>query len=152
MLELGPSAGNVTRHLARRLAPGGGRVTAVDISRVWVEVARKRLRRHANAEVLWSDMATLDLADGSFDAALVSFVLHDIPASDRLRVMRHVVATLTPGGALFLREPLRFITLQEIDQVFRACGLVEISASVAAVRTQGNVYEGIYRRPAVVNQ
>ncbi|MHB0857256.1 MAG: class I SAM-dependent methyltransferase [Anaerolineae bacterium] len=148
VLELGPSAGNSTRHLARRLALGGGSVTAVDISHVWVEVARQRLSRYANVRVLCGDIATLGLADASFDIAFLSFVLHDIPVSDRIRVMRHFTAKLTPCGALYIREPLRFIARQEIVQVLDTCGLVETHGAVASVRTQGNVYEGIYRRAA----
>ena len=144
VLELGPSAGNNSRHLARRLLKGGC-LTAVDISSVWVEVARKRLRRFPNVQVLLGDIATLGIPNRSQDVVVVSFVLHDVPRGERAGVMRHTLAKLAPGGKLFVREPLRDITPEEIRNLALGEGLEEISAAVGEIKTQGPVFEGVYR-------
>jgi ubiquinone/menaquinone biosynthesis C-methylase UbiE len=146
MLELGPSAGNATRHLAKCLLKGGGRLTCVDISSRWLEVARKRLAKYPNIAYRLGDIGALDLPDEAYDAALISFVLHDIPAYDRQRVMRQVAAKLVPGGQMYIREPLRFLSQEEICRVTQASGLTEMHWSVTNVRTQGQVYEGIFCR------
>jgi SAM-dependent methyltransferase len=145
VIELGPSAGNNSRHLARRLSKSGGRLTCVDISRRWTEVARRRLRNYPNVMVRCGDIADLDIPSHSHEAALVSFVLHDIPIGDRMRVMQHLALTLKPEGKIFIREPLRFITQQEIRKLMDACGLEEVWSGEMSIKTQGRVFEGAYR-------
>lgn len=147
VLELGPSAGNNSRHLARRLVKGGGCLTAVDISAVWVEVARKRLRKFPNVELKLGDISQLDIPDRSQDAVLLSFVIHDIPRAERQGIVNATLAKLAPGGKLFVREPLRNITPQEIRHMLQMNGLIEASSSVAEIKTQGQVFEGVYLKP-----
>jgi len=146
ILELGPSAGNSTRPLAKRLLPGGGCVTAVDISRVWNRVARKRLKKLPNVEILLGDITTLPIPDQSYDALFFSFVMHEIPAVERLPVMKTLLQKLVPGGKVFLREPLRFISEQEIHRLSSECGLMETSRSVCEVKTQGLTFEGVFQK------
>jgi len=110
-----------------------------------VGVARKRLRGYANAKILLGEIDRLNLPDQSFDAALLSFVVHDIPAGERRRVLKALLGKVIPGGSIFLREPLQFLTRAEIDALASECGLVETSATVAEVQTQGEVFEGVYR-------
>jgi ubiquinone/menaquinone biosynthesis C-methylase UbiE len=145
VIELGPSAGNNSLHLARRLSTSGGCLTCVDISRRWTEVARRRLRNYPDIMFKCGDIANLDIPAHSQDVAVVSFVLHDIPGGDRMRVMQHLAATLKPEGKIFIREPLRFITQQEIRKLMDACGLEEISSGEMSIKTQGRVFEGVYR-------
>lgn len=145
VIELGPSAGNNSLHLARQLSTGGGRLTGVDISRRWTEVARRRLRNYRDVMFKCGDIEDLNIPALSQDVAVVSFVLHDIPGSDRMRVMQHLAATLRPEGKIFIREPLRFITQQEIRKLMGACGLEEIWNGEFSIKTQGRVFEGVYR-------
>ncbi len=150
ILELGPSAGNSTRPLARRLLPGGGCVTAVDISPKWAAVARKRLRELPNVEILLGNVITLPLPDKSYDALFFSFVIHEISADGRLPVLKTMLQKLVPAGKVFLREPLRFICEQEIHQLSRECGLVKTSCTVRKVKTQGQAFEGVYQKERLI--
>jgi len=150
VLELGPSAGNSTRYLAERLLKGGGCLTTVDISAVWVEVARKRLRKFPNVEVKLGDITSLDIPNHSQDVIFMSFVLHEIPYEDRPLVVRHLVDKLVPGGKVYIREPLLHISKQSIQNVMKGNGLIEISSAEVEVKTQGQAYEGVYRKPAEV--
>jgi SAM-dependent methyltransferase len=144
VLELGPSAGNSTRHLAKRLLAGGGCVTAVDISARWIEVAGRQLRGCPNVELRLGDIGALDIPDHSFDAAFISFVVHDIPASEQLGVLEHVTAKVRAGGSLFIREPLRFIEAERLRCMLISLGWQEQQAAEEDVFSQGRVYEGIW--------
>jgi ubiquinone/menaquinone biosynthesis C-methylase UbiE len=126
---------------------GGGRLTCVDISKVWLEVAQKRLRKYPNVELKLGDITTLDIPDSSQDAVFISFMLHEVPAEQRPAEVRCTVDKLMPGGKLFIREPLRFISQEEIRKLMRQNGLVETSAKVYEVKTQGNVFDGVYSMP-----
>jgi SAM-dependent methyltransferase len=145
VLELGPSAGNSTRHLAKRLLAGGGCVTAVDVSERWIEVAERQLRGISNVELRLGDIGALDIPDHSFDAAFISFVVHDIRASEQLGVLEHVTAKVRAGGSLFMREPLRFIGAERLRCMLIALGWQEQHAAEEDVFSQGRVYEGIWR-------
>jgi SAM-dependent methyltransferase len=145
VIELGPSAGNNSLYLARRLSRGGGRLTCVDISQRWTEAVRRRLRNYPDVTLKCGDIADLGIPAFSQDVAVVSFVLHDIPGADRMRVMQRLAATLRPEGKIYIREPLRFITQQEIRKLMDACGLEEVWSGEISITTQGRVFEGEYK-------
>lgn len=146
VLELGPCAGNSTRHLARRLQKGGGCLTAIDILPGWIEVTRKRLAGFSNVELIAGDITHLNLPAGCFDAVFINFVVHDILPDERAAVMQAALATLVPGGKLFIREPLRFISEAELRRLVDTNGMIEVSAKSSEIKTQGTVFEGVYRK------
>ena len=143
VLDFGSGSGNPARFIAP-LLKDGGRLTCVDVSRVWMDVARKRLRRYSNVEFKLGDIAALDLPDAGYDIVFVHLVLHDIAAADRPRIVQHLARKLERNGRLFVREPLRIIAPDEIRHVMRQSGLEEIASSITNVKTQGNMYEGVF--------
>jgi SAM-dependent methyltransferase len=145
VLDFGSGAGTMARYLARRLTQGG-RLTCVDVSRMWLDVARRRLRRYPNVSFCLGDIATLDILDASQDVVLIHFVLHDIPAARRPEVVRHLAWTMAFGGRLYIREPLRFIAVDEIKALMTVAGLREITARQSQVPTQGTLYEGEWQK------
>lgn len=74
-------------------------------------------------------------------------MLHDIPPAERPAVVAALARTLRPGGCLFIREPMRFITGQELAGLMEAAGLQAVSSRMTEVFTQGAVYEGVFRAP-----
>jgi ubiquinone/menaquinone biosynthesis C-methylase UbiE len=146
VLELGPSAGNSTRPLAKRLEKQGGWVIAVDISTRWIATARRQLRGCPNVELHLGSIGALDLPDRSFDAALVSFVVHDIPPDQQLGVLKDVTAKVRMGGRLFVREPLRFIEVERLRYMLSQLGWQEQQCATEEVFTQGRVYEGVWEQ------
>jgi len=143
VLDFGSGAGNPARYLAGRLK-AGGRLTCVDISTVWQQVIRRRLGKYSNVEFRLGDIRTLDIPDGSQDVIFIHFVLHDIPAGERPSTVQALVRTLAPGGKVYVREPLRFISGEEVRTLLGAAGLHELSARTVQVKTQGSVYEAVY--------
>jgi SAM-dependent methyltransferase len=143
VLDFGSGSGNPARFIAP-LLKDGGRLTCVDVSKTWMDVARKRLRRYSNVEFKLGDIAALDLPGVGYDVVFVHFVLHDIDAAERPRIVQHLALKLKRDGRLFLREPLRFISQDEIRLLMRQSGLEEVGSSMTNIKTQGNVYEGVY--------
>lgn len=148
VLDFGSGSGNPACFIAPILQRGGGRLTGVDVSRRWIEVAQRRLARYPNAGFRLGDIATLDLPDGGYDVVFIHFVLHDIPATDRARIIAALARKLALLGALFIREPLRFIAPDEVRALLEDNGLREASTATTAIPTQGRVYEGVFRRSA----
>ncbi len=85
------------------LARGGARVTAFDLSRGYVEEARRRAAANGVAvEFVQADAERLPFADGSFDAIWGNAVLHHLDLHQAGRELRRV---LTPGGVAVFCEP-----------------------------------------------
>ena len=147
LLELGCGVGALTKRLARLLPHG--RITAVDTSEYWAAVARRRLRRRGRITVVTGDVRTLDLEPGAFDAALIHFVLHDIPASERPTVLAMLARLLASGGTLFLREPTRLshgIPTEEIREIVSHAGFEEIHGAETRSRLAGPMFDARFRR------
>lgn len=95
VLELGPGAGRVTRHLAAHAAA----LTALEISPAMAEACRRNVPA-ATVEV--RDMRDLgDLASGSVDAVVASNnVLDVLDHDERQALLRELRRLLGPGGVL----------------------------------------------------
>jgi len=112
LLDYGCGIGNVTARLATRYTA----IHGYDPSTQSLEAARQRM---PNA-VFTSDASALPA--NHFATAVVSGVLHHVPRPERADLVRTILATLRPGGRLFVFEhnplnPLtrRMVTLCEFD-------------------------------------
>lgn len=85
------------------MLPPRARIVGVDVSLPMLRIARERTARMGLAQVqglLQMDAGALDLADGSFDAALAPFVMSVVP--DPAKVMNELVRVVRPGGEIVL--------------------------------------------------
>jgi len=147
LLEIGCGVGALTKPLVRFLPRG--RITAVDLSPHWSEVARRRLKRRKRVTVLTGDVRALDLEPESFDAVLLHFVLHDIPAPERHDVLKALARLLVPGGTLYLREPTRpshGMPADEIRELFAAAGFEEVRGADTRSRVAGPMFDARFRK------
>lgn len=123
VLDFGSGSGICSRHIAARLQ-NGGRLDCVDISRGWMEVIRKTLRRHDNVGYHLGHITELGLPDSTFDVVVIHFVLHDIPADERPGVVNALGRRLKPTGRLIVREPQGDgLAPGELNQLTAAAGL-----------------------------
>ena len=83
VLDLCTGTGEIALRCARR----GARVTAVDLTPAMLARARRKAR---GLPVRFAEMDArrLAFADGSFDAVLLSFALHDMPRRARTQALR----------------------------------------------------------------
>ncbi len=147
LLELGCGVGALTKRLTRLLP--NGRITAVDTSEYWAAVARRRLKRREQVIVFTGDVQTLDLEPETFDAVLIHFVLHDIPASERGDVLATLARLLVPSGTLYLREPTRpshGMPSEEIRELLSDAGFEEIRGSEKRSRLAGPMFDARFRK------
>jgi len=94
VLDAGCGSGRVTQALVKRLPRG--RVIAVDGSAGMITAARERLGE--SAELIVSDLLTLDLGERRVDAVFSTAVFHWLADHDALFARLH--ALLRPGGRL----------------------------------------------------
>ena len=144
VLDFGSGAGTPARLIAERLPRG--HLTCLDVSRRWLDVARRRLGVFANVDYQLGEIQDLGLADGSYEVVFVHFTLHEIPTAARPEAVAQLARVLSPAGRLLLREPLRFIGQDEIRDLMARSGLVESSSRVEKVPSQGLASESLYRK------
>lgn len=129
VLDFGAGSGALTRHLARSL-DRGGHVVWLDVAEPWRDAARRKLSALNNVEYVLGDVREADLPDASCDAAVVHYVLHDLPPEERQPVVNALAAKLKPDGRLFLQEPTKDshgMPASEIRRLMVAAGLRERS-------------------------
>jgi ubiquinone/menaquinone biosynthesis C-methylase UbiE len=147
VLDYGSGSGRITHHIAERLAPEGGHLTCVDISAVWMDVVKKRLKRYSNVDFKLGDIASLDIPDGAYDVVVVHFVLHHIDADERQKYVNILSRKLKKGGRLFIRDPIREehgTPVDEIRQLMTNAGLHERSFQMEHSIHMGPRYSGTF--------
>jgi len=95
-LELGAGGGSVCEHLSERVGPSG-HVCAMDIDARFL-----RGLAHTNLEIREENVVDAVLSEGTFDLVHSRWTLMHIP--QREDVLVKLVASLKPGGTLFLEE------------------------------------------------
>jgi ubiquinone/menaquinone biosynthesis C-methylase UbiE len=154
VLDYGSGSGRISRHIAQRLWQGNGHLTCVDVSTVWIDTVRKRLKKYTNIDFKLGDISSLAIDDDAYDVAVVHFVLHHIDERERQKKVGVLSRKLKAGGRLFVREPTREghgTPVSEIRQLMSQAGLRERKSRMTRSLLMGPVYEGVFenvRRPA----
>ena len=149
VLDFGSGSGICSRHIAARLQHGG-LLDCVDISRGWMNVLRKTLRRFTNVGYHLGHITQLDLPEAGFDVVVIHFVLHDIPTEERLAVVQSLAGRLKPTGQIVLREPQgEGLEIEELNRLAALAGLkpAEFTAHKIAI---GAVYDARYIKEGVL--
>jgi demethylmenaquinone methyltransferase / 2-methoxy-6-polyprenyl-1,4-benzoquinol methylase len=135
------------REIERRLPPGARRVldlctgtalvpdvvaaarpgtfvVGLDLSPEMLGVGGMKLARagHTNAGLVRADAGRLPFGDAAFDAATVSFGLHELPTAVRERAVREVARVLRPGGTLVVADLDRPARLGWLVDAYLAVG------------------------------
>lgn len=82
------------------VAPRVARLICVDASSQAVEIARAKLARHGNCEVIQASVDEMPIAEGSVDFVYSLGVLHHVP--DTQAAINDCVALLKPGGIFYV--------------------------------------------------
>lgn len=88
-----------TGEQAFAFAPKARAVVGIDLSDAMLRVARRK-NGLPNVTFQRADATALPFEDASFDAACVSFALHEMPATIRERVVREMARVTKPGGTV----------------------------------------------------
>lgn len=103
MLEIGPGTGYYSLDIAAWLAPGG-ELQLLDLQQEMLDHTMRRVaeRGLGNVVAVRADATALPFDDASFDAAVLTAVLGEIP--DRDAALREIARVLRPGGRLVVGE------------------------------------------------
>jgi SAM-dependent methyltransferase len=77
----------------------GHRFTGVDISSAQVELARANV---PEAEFVQSDLTSVDLPHGAFDAVFSFYAIDHVPREEHAALFRSIHGWLKPGGTLLI--------------------------------------------------
>lgn len=150
-----------TGEIALRCARRGAAVTGVDVTPEMLAKGRsKAARSERTSAVAFELMDARELAfpDRSFDVAVISFALHDMPRAVRLQVLREVIRVTAgrvvildydlPRAALARRLASSLIALFETAYftTFAREGLMSLLAELKIVRAAGGEFAGIRQR------
>lgn len=100
VLDVGCGTGDLTLRAARRVG-AEGRAAGIDASPDMIKIAaRKATQKGRDVDFRVAAIEDLPFADGEFDAALSSFMIHRLPDDLKLRGLAEVRRVLKPGGRL----------------------------------------------------
>lgn len=115
-LQIACVYGNFTATLVDRLAPGAS-LDVVDVLPIQLQNLRTKLPASAPVTQHLYDSTALGFADGTYDHAVLFFLLHEQPADVRARTLREALRVVKPGGKLVVVDyhrpgwwhPLRYL-------------------------------------------
>jgi ubiquinone/menaquinone biosynthesis C-methylase UbiE len=115
-LQIACVYGNFTAALSKRIAAGGS-LDVVDVLPIQLQNLRDKLPASAPVTLHLYDSASLGLADGTYDQAVLFFLLHEQPADVRTRTLHEALRVVKPGGKLVVVDyhrpgawhPLRYL-------------------------------------------
>ncbi len=100
VLDVGCGTGDLTLRAARRVG-AEGRTAGIDASPNMIKIAsRKAAKKGRDIDFRVAPIEDLPFADGEFDAALSSLMVHHLPDDLKVRGLAEVRRVLKPGGRL----------------------------------------------------
>lgn len=108
--------GDFSPKLVSRLAPGGA-LDVVDVLPIQLANLRRKIPPGAAVAPLLRDSSDLGFADASYDNTVLFFLLHEQPASVRIRTLSEAVRVTKPDGKIVIVDyhlpnrlhPLRYL-------------------------------------------
>lgn len=97
-----------------------GRIVGVDLAAEMLKAARRNVERAGCADRIdlqQCDAKGLPFGDQSFAAVMSNSIIHHIP--EPLDCFREMLRVLKPGGLLFVRDLMRPISVEELEQLVR---------------------------------
>jgi demethylmenaquinone methyltransferase/2-methoxy-6-polyprenyl-1,4-benzoquinol methylase/phosphoethanolamine N-methyltransferase len=103
-LDVGCGPGTMAIVLSQKVSPGGEAV-GIDASLEMIDVARKKAKRERfTARFEPAAIESLPFADGYFDLATSTFMLHHLPEDVQSKGLAEVRRVLRPGGRLVIAD------------------------------------------------
>jgi ubiquinone/menaquinone biosynthesis C-methylase UbiE len=126
ILDVGCGTGDLTL-LARERTGSAGKVNGIDASPEMIEVAqRKAARKRSNVDFRVGLIEQLAFADGTFDVALSSLMIHHLPDDLQRRGLQELRRVVKPGGRLVIVDFKQDGSLNELAALVKAAGFEQV--------------------------
>lgn len=99
ILQVACVYGDFTEHLVRRLGPKG-HLDVIDVAPVQIKNLHAKLKDQRQVSILRQDSTDMQFEDGSRDAVVVFFLLHEQPEEVRRKTVAQALRITKPGGKL----------------------------------------------------
>ena len=132
ILEVAPGPG----YLAIELGRTGRRVTGLDISRTFVEIAADNARREGvEVDFRQGDVAAMPFADDSFDLVICQAAFKNFARPNT--ALREMHRVLRPGATAVIDDMSHDASHEEIATEVRSMGLGRLSSFVTTATLEG---------------
>jgi ubiquinone/menaquinone biosynthesis C-methylase UbiE len=116
-LQVACAYGDLSVHLAERVAAGRGTLDVVDVLPIQLQNLHQKLSQKLPVRLLRMDSKQLRFPDASYDRVLLFFLLHEQPAHVRLRTLKEAFRVVRPAGEIVIVDyarprwwnPLRYL-------------------------------------------
>jgi ubiquinone/menaquinone biosynthesis C-methylase UbiE len=111
-----------TGHLLRMLGAAlpDARLLGVDLSPHYLARARETLSRDLDVSLVCENAEKLPFPEAHFDAATNVFMLHEMPADVRARVLAEMARVVRPGGLVVVADSLQLDDAPELHRELHA--------------------------------
>jgi len=106
VLDVGCGTGHLLRMLGAAL-PGVAKLFGVDLSPHYIARAREVLPRDLDVSLVCDNAEKLPFVDDSFDVATSAYLLHEVPAEVRARVLAEMARVVRPGGLAVVADSIQ---------------------------------------------
>lgn len=117
ILELAAGTGRTTSFMARAFPRS--KIVATDLSPVYLKHASEKLGRQlprdSRVSFMEADASALPFKDAEFDAVYSVFLFHELPESEREKVLQEMNRVVRPGGFVGWVDSLQLGDVPEMD-------------------------------------
>ena len=151
ILDFGSGPGVAAEFIAQKLQKGNGKLTCVDMSKIWLKKIKKKLSKFSNIDYKLGDISELQIDASSYDVIFINFVLHDVEKDIRQRTVNSLSRLLKDTGILYIKEPtskFHGIPVEDIRNLMNQGGLIEkhFTLDRSFAGPPGIKYSGEYRK------
>ena len=115
VLDVACGTGHFLRMLGAAL-PEEGKLYGIDLSPHYIARAREVLPREMDVSLVCDNAEHLPFLDGSFDAVTSVFLLHEVPADVRARVLSEMARVVRPGGLVIVADSIQLADAPELKR------------------------------------
>jgi len=115
VLDVACGTGRFLRMLGAAL-PGAARLLGLDMSPHYIARARETLPRDLDVSLVCDNAEKLPFLESAFDAATSVFMLHEMPADVRARVLAEMARVVRPGGLVVVADSIQLSDAPELER------------------------------------
>lgn len=115
ILDVACGTGHFLRMLGTALGPEA-KLFGLDLSPHYIARAREVMPRDLDVSLVCDDAEKMPFVDGSFDAVTSMFLLHEVPAEVRAKVLSELARVARPGALVAVADSIQLMDAPELER------------------------------------